>query len=207
MRSFMTKIFVVVFAATMMFTWTGCSKEGPQGPKGNSGNANVIASEWLLFRDTRPDLGGSVQADVGNNELVFEWRSYALPTVMAPVLESEAGCVICVYFSYAGLFGNFDAYMLPVYFASGFFGQKAIMTANVNVNATKDPKPYIDFQFSSLTANGLNTGSFKANLDTWRYRVIVVPQAATRSTGNQPLKETLENMSYLEVCEHYGINP
>ncbi len=199
-------MFAVLFAATLMFVWTGCSKKGPPGEKGNPGNANVIASDWLLFRNTRPDMGGSVASDLSDNMPSILWKSYALPVVMAPVLTDEAGCIICVYFRYG--VGDDEAHLLPVYFTPAIFGQRAIMTASVNIDATIDPNPYIFFSIYSLSGNNLNTNNFKQNyLDMFKYRVIVVPQAATKSRDNKSLKAELEKMSYLELCGRYNIVP
>ncbi len=213
------KMFAVLFAATMMFVWTGCSKEGPVGPagpagpagqqgpkgdKGDIGNANVLATEWLSFRTTGDD--GSEESDLGSDtRSYFAWFIYA-PILNSINLSGDSASVVLVYFKESA--GTNTVTLIPKIIPN-LFEYSTLLTVNIN-KPGGNQSAYLALIFTTLgdmQTERITPNKLAPKLDNYHYRIVVVPQATTKSTGTKSLKEELENMSYLEVCERYGIEP
>ncbi len=197
------KMFAILVAATTMFIWTGHSKEGSVEPKGDTGNANALATKWLSFRTTGD--GGSEESDLSSDpHSMFVW------TINAPILNSinssdDSTSVVLIYFKEH--FGGNSIYLLPK-FINNLFEYNTLMSAAIE-QPNNDKPAFLSLRFNSLGNNTelITPNKLAPKLDMYHYRIVVVPQATTKSTGTTSLKEELENMSYLEVCERYGIEP
>ena len=97
-----------LLALISFLAFTGCSKQGPTGPKGDTGTANVIYSDWT----------GGFSGTSG------EW---SVPALTAGVLDSS---VVLIY-------GQTDGYIFTLPYdnvnGSGFYVNDLISTGNVEL--------------------------------------------------------------------------
>lgn len=77
----LTKILMVALIVIM----ASCSKEGPQGPAGTNGNANVQYSDWMAV----PSWTG-----YGTATATYDWTT---PAITQAILDSAA---ILIYYRY-----------------------------------------------------------------------------------------------------------
>ena len=95
---FKTIVSTLVVASSILL-WTGCAKDGNQGPAGLDGNANVIASKWIT-------PGGW---DGSSGDWYFDVQNSA---ITMDIVESG---VVLAYASLPGDISNMAVRPLPAY--------------------------------------------------------------------------------------------
>jgi hypothetical protein len=171
-------IFSFIMIVTTTIFWTGCGKEGPQGPAGLNGldgNANVTASSWITPLDWAGSSGDwyfDVSSTIINQDVV------------------EAGAVLA-YISLPGdLYNDYTVRPLPAY----------AIKANWDFLLPNDGTNYGKIEFTSDMVNKPGTSGYN-------FRFIVIPASYILKSARLKSKSTtdLKNMSYHDVCMELGI--
>ena len=154
---------------------TGCSQEGPQGPDGLDGNANVTASPWYT-PTTWKGLSGDWFFDIKNS------------AISQDIVESGA---ILAYVSLPGdLYNDYSVRPLPAY---------AIGT-NWDFLLPNDGHSYGTIEFTSDMINMPGTSGYN-----FRFILIPSNNSLKSASLSTPALSDLKKMSYKEVCKLFNI--
>lgn len=161
--------------ASSAFLWTGCSQEGPQGPAGLDGNANVIASQW--YSPTAWDGSSGDWYFVVTNSAISQ-----------DIVESGA---ILAYVSLPGdIYNEYTVRPLPAY----------AIGANWDFLLPNDGQSYGTIEFTSDMVNRPGTSGYN-----FRFILIPSNYSLKSASLNAPGLNDLRKMSYKEVCNLFGI--
>lgn len=168
----------ILFSLLIMsaILWTGCSQEGPEGPAGLDGNANVTASPWY----TPTAWTGSA------GDWYFDVKNSA---ISQDIVESGA---ILAYVSLPGdLYNDYTVRTLPAY----------AIGANWDFLIPNDGQSYGTIEFTSdmLNMPGITGYNFRFILISSNY---ILKSASLTSPGLSDLKK----MSYKDVCKLFNIS-
>jgi hypothetical protein len=158
---------------------TGCGKEGPQGlqgPAGQDGNANVIASPWYTPTSWAGQTG-DWYFDVSNSAITKD------------VVESGA---ILAYMSVPGdLYNNYTVRPLPAYAINAHWDFLLPNDGKSNYGA-------IEFTSDMVSRPGTSGYNFRFIIIPANYNL---KSTLLKSTGDNDFKK----MSYQQVCKLFGI--
>jgi len=171
-------IVILSFVAIFMLIASACKKEGPQGPPGVDGNANVIASPWI----TPHSWDGCA------NDWYFDVSNAAITQDIV-----ETG-VILAYISAPGdLYQGTAVRPLPAY-AIGVNWDFLVE------GPTQTSLGFIEFS-SDATAMPATTNIY------FRFILIPSSSTLSLKSGstNGLRKSELQNMPYKDVCKLLGI--
>lgn len=171
-----TKISNFLFAAFLMLVFSGCSQEGPQGPAGLDGNANVTASPWYSPTSWN-GTAGNWYFDVKNS------------AISQDIVESGA---ILAYVSLPGdLYNDYTVRPLPAY----------AIGANWDFLLPNDGKSYGTIEFTSDMVNMPGTSGYN-----FRFILIPSNNSLKSASLSAPALSDLKKMSYKEVCKLFNIH-
>ena len=167
----------ILFSLLIMsaILWTGCSQQGPEGPAGLDGNANVTASPWYAPTAWTGSAG----------DWYFDVKNSA---ISQDIVESGA---ILAYVSLPGdLYNDYTVRPLPAY----------AIGANWDFLIPNDGQSYGTIEFTSDMPNmpGIAGYNFRFILISSNY---ILKSASLTSPGLSDLKK----MSYKEVCKFFNI--
>jgi len=170
-----TTILFSLLISMSTFLLTGCSQEGPQGPAGLDGNANVIASPW--YSPAAWDgSSGDWYFDISNSEISQD------------IVESGA---ILAYVSLPGdLYNDYTVRPLPAY----------AIDANWDFLLPNDGQSYGTIEFTSDMVSRPGTAGYN-----FRFILIPANYSLKSASLNSPGLSELKKMSYQEVCNLLGI--
>ena len=169
-------IFLTLFVATTVLTWSGCGKEGPagrdgiNGTNGLDGNANVISSPWYTPTAWNGQTG-DWYFDVSNSAITQN------------IVE---GGVILAYVSLPG-----DTYASAVRPIPAY-------ALGSNWDFLIPDYGQIEFLNDALTKPGTTNYFF-------RFILIPASTSLKSTAGNTYSADELRKMSYIEVCKKFGI--
>jgi len=170
-----TKISNFLFAALLLLVFSGCSQEGPQGPAGLDGNANVTASLWYSPTAWK-GTAGNWYFDVKNS------------AISQDIVESGA---ILVYASLPGdLYNDYTVRPLPAY----------AIGANWDFLLPNDGHSYGTIEFTSDMINMPGTSGYN-----FRFILIPSNNSLKSASLSTPALSDLKKMSYKEVCKLFNI--
>lgn len=169
------KTIIYSFVAFSMLVFYGCSQQGPQGPAGLDGNANVTASPW--YSPTAWDgSAGDWYFDITNT------------AISKDIVESGA---ILAYVSLPGdLYNDYTVRPLPTY----------AIGANWDFLLPNDGQSYGTIEFTSDMANMPGTSGYN-----FRFILISSNYLLKSASLSSPGLNDLKKMSYKEVCKLFGI--
>jgi hypothetical protein len=168
-------IFLSLLITVPALLLTGCKQEGPQGPAGLDGNANVIASQWITPTAWQGKPGDWF-FDISNSSITKD------------IVESGA---ILAYVSLPGDVSNLAVRPLPAY----------IIGANWDFLLPNDGQSSygtIEFTTDMATLPGITGYNF-------RFILIPSNISLKSASLNTPGMSDLRKMSYKEVCKLFGI--
>ena len=168
-------ILFILSAAMFSIMWTGCSQEGPQGPAGMDGNANVIASPWYT----------PTAWDGSSGDWYFDITS---SSISQDIVEGGA---ILAYVSLPGdLYNDFTVRPLPAY----------AIGANWDFLLPNDGQTYGSIEFTSDMLDRPGTSGYN-----FRFILIPSNYSLKSASLKKPGIADLKKMSYSEVCNYLGI--
>jgi hypothetical protein len=169
-------IFSTLLVGASLLIWTGCGKDGAQGPAGLDGNANVIASQWYT---PSAWLGttGDWYFDISNTAITGD------------IVESG---VILAYASIPGdVYNTYTVRPLPA-FVNG---------ANWDFLLPNDGKTnYGKIEFTSTMVAMPGTTGY-----SFRFVLVPAGIFLKSASLNITTASDLKKMSYQEVCKFLGI--
>jgi len=168
-------IVLIMLISAPAFLISGCQKEGPQGPAGLDGNANVTASPWYT-PDVWYGASGDWYFDINNS------------AISQDIVESGA---ILAYVSLPGdLYNDYTVRPMPAY----------AIGANWDFLLPNDGQSYGTIEFTSDLLNRPETSGNN-------FRFILIPSSYSLKSApmNSPGLSDLKKMSYMEVCNLFGI--
>jgi len=169
-----TILFSLLIAISAIF-WTSCNQEGPEGPAGLDGNANVTASQWYS-PTTWDGTSGDWYFDITNTAISLD------------IVESGA---ILAYVSLPGdLYNDYTVRPLPAY---------AIGT-NWDFLLPNDGKSYGTIEFTSDMVNMPGTSGYN-----FRFILISANYSLKSASLNTPAISELKKMPYKDVCKLFNI--
>jgi hypothetical protein len=170
-----TKTIAYLFAAFLMIFISGCSQEGPQGPPGEDGNADVTASPWYT-PNAWEGSSGDWYFDIDNS------------AISQDIVESGA---ILAYVSLPGdLYNDLTVRPLPAY----------AIDANWDFLFPNDGQTYGTIEFTSDMVNMPGTSGYN-----FRFILIPASYILKSASLNSPGLNELKKMTYLEVCQFFNI--
>ncbi len=170
-----TKFSIYFFLAFLTLVFSGCSQEGPQGPAGLDGNANVTASPW--YSPTAWDgTSGDWYFDITNS------------AISQDIVESGA---ILAYVSLPGdLYNDYTVRPLPAY----------AIGANWDFLLPNDGQSYGTIEFTSDMADMPGTSGYN-----FRFILIPSNYSLKSASLNTPGLSDLKKMPYKDVCKLFNI--
>ncbi len=168
-------IFFNLLIAMSALLWTGCNQEGPQGPAGLDGNANVIASQWIT-------------PTVWNGQTGDWYFDVTNSAISQDIVESG---VILAYISLPGdLYNDFTVRPLPAY----------ALEANWDFLLPNDGQTYGTIEFTTDMIDIPGTSGYN-----FRFILIPSSISLKSASLNTTSVSDLKKMTYQEVCKSLGI--
>ncbi len=181
-------------------SWAGASWTSLKGDKGDMGNANVKYRGWFAFDwasdwvQAKPDFAFF---NDGNNVFLFS------PQTIKDLWNGKYVTLCYIRKSDLNL-----VWPLPAFFANGDnpeFGNGRKMLNYLFLAAADGSR--FEFELNVTSTDGTPVKGAKGN---WQYRLVFigVDGGELRSAvSTDAIKEELQQLSYEEVCQRYGIEP
>ncbi|HEX2937230.1 MAG TPA: hypothetical protein VHO72_17885 [Bacteroidales bacterium] len=168
-----------------------CSKDGAEGPKGETGSANVIYSDWFT-------------ADSFSQTTIFGIKNFSfsksVPAITKAIIDS--GLVIT--------YGKLSGYNVSVWPANQISALPIIVTY-VTGNTQVDTWSSHIYE-GKLSINFTNSTNFYNDISkTHSFRYVIIPGGVHESKGsasfisNSELFPDFEKMSYDKLCQYFHI--
>jgi hypothetical protein len=169
------KISIYLFAAFSMLVFSGCKNEGPMGPAGLDGNANVTASPWY----------SPTAWEGSSGDWYFDITNSAISSDIV-----ETGTILA-YVSLPGdLYNDYTVRPLPAY----------AIGANWDFLLPNDGQSYGSIEFTSNMVNTPGTSGYN-----FRFILIPSNYTLKSASLNAPGLSDRKKMSYKEVCKLFNI--
>lgn len=173
---------LIVFSVSFF----ACTKEGPQGPKGDTGSAKVTYSKWF----TPNSYTVTTVFGIKN----FDYLKDA-PEITKAILDS--GVVIT--------FGKLEGYASSIW-PAGQVSQLPVVLTYVSGSTMTDTWSALATE-GKLRINFVNNTNYYSSISTSHsFRYIVIPGGAQPKLKNASLtKPDFKNMRYEELCSYLNI--